>query len=168
MGGQGLGLSRSHGGSYASTNEEAVTKIRSGLQRKAADGRRTAIHFFVNYLHAEDGHYCLVPKHEYYASQNTIRTSLKQQIELLCTKVGILSSSPRFTRSLGRIVTLQADRLSGLIHSRNFNSSVLVLASDVVDSTAARLSVGADVEFDVLEQDGNLKAVNVVVLQQEP
>lgn len=146
---------------------DAVTSIRANMQRGTADGRRMAISVFINYLLAEDGHYCLVPKHEFYASQSAVRNSLKQQVALLNTKTGILSSSRRFARKLGRVVAWKPDKAYGFIRCHDGSADAFVHINDVLSTAGGLLPQGADVEFDVVEQGERKKAVNVVVLDQD-
>src|SRR5262249_34941566 len=52
---------------------EAVGYVRENMQSGTAHGRRNAVRRFIQYLLAEDDHYCITPKHEYYSSQTAIR-----------------------------------------------------------------------------------------------
>ncbi|MFL5245095.1 MAG: cold shock domain-containing protein [Gemmataceae bacterium] len=144
---------------------EVVSEINACLQVDLADQRRQVIKSFAQYLISEDRHYCIMPKHEYYASQNRVIETLQQQIEALSTFSGIASSSKRYGRSLGRISTWKGDRGYGFIKQSSGEEDAFVHISDVVNRPGEFLKDGTPVEFDTVSDGDRLKAIKVVVLE---
>ena len=146
---------------------DAVSKIRADLHEGSPHRRRDAIRTFLHYLLDEDGHYCTIPKHDYYASQQTIRSTLRQQIEALGTAVGLASASSRYGRNLGRVATWKNDKGFGFIRQANGSPDAFVHISDVLNQVGSHLQEGASVEYDlVAQQDDKPKAIRVIVLDK--
>jgi len=78
---------------------EAHTAIKAAFQSNTAHGRREAVRVFINYLLGEDAHYCVIPKHVYYSSQDNFCRTLVQQARLLVSTAGGLNAARR-SRSL--------------------------------------------------------------------
>jgi len=145
---------------------EVVSDIRANMQLATADGRRHAVRSFLSYLLTEDKHYCMVPKHEFYLGQNTLRSTLGGQIEILSSRTGIVGASSRYARKLGRIGAWKSDVGYGFIETEWAPLDIFVHVTDIRNVGATPPTRGDDVEFDVLEDAGRPKAVRVLLLNR--
>ncbi len=143
---------------------ESYTAIKAAVQSGTAIGRREAVRVFINYLLDEDAHYCLVPKHEYYSSQDKLRKTLAQQARSLVSAAGVLHASRRYGRAMGYVTTWKSDRGFGFIRQNDDAPDAYVHISDVLNPDGDHLKVGSTVEYDTVPHPDRPKAIKVLVL----
>jgi cold shock CspA family protein len=143
---------------------EAHTAIKAAILSGTAHGRREAIRAFINYLLDEDAHYCVIPKHQYYSSQDNLRKTLAQQARHLISAAGILHASRRYGRALGYVTAWKGDRGFGFIRPNDGEPDAYVHISDVINPDGDQLKVGAAVEYDPVHGSEGPRAVKVLVL----
>src|SRR5262249_12065082 len=122
---------------------EAHTAIKAAIQSGTPHGRREAIRAFINYLLDEDAHYCVIPKHQYYSSQENLRKTLAQQARHLVSAAGILHASRRYGRALGKVTAWKGDRRFGFIRQNDGEPDAYVHISDVINPDGDQIKVGA-------------------------
>src|SRR5262249_27924555 len=143
---------------------EAHTAIKAALQSDTAHGRRQAVRVFINYLLDEDAHYCVIPKHEFYASQDNLRKRLAQQSQSLISAAGVLHASRRYGRALGQVTTWKCDRRFGFIRQNDGDPDAYVHIDDVLNPEGDQIKVGSTVEYDTVPGQERPKAIKVLVL----
>src|SRR5262249_6013757 len=134
------------------------------IQSGTAHGRREAIRVFINYLLDEDAHYCVIPKHEFYSSQDNLGKTLAQQARHLVSATGVFNASRRYRRALGPGPAWKRDRGFGFIRQDDGEQDAYVHISDVINPDGDRLNVGTAVEYDIVLGPERPKAIKVLVL----
>ena len=141
---------------------EAHTAIKAAMQGGTAHGRREVVRVFINYLLDEDAHYCVIPKHDYYSSQDKLRRTLVQQARSLVSAAGVINASRRYGRSLGYVIAWKGDRGFGFIRQNDGELDAYVHISDVLNGD--QMKVGVTVEYDTIPQPDKPRAIKVLVL----
>jgi cold shock CspA family protein len=142
----------------------AAEKIRGAIAGDLAHLRRIAISTFLNYLLQEDASFCIVPKHIIYKPQETIRANLEQQVVAL-SSVSAVAQTSRYHRSMGKISTWKKENGYGFIKQANGAADAFINIGDVVGTKPEFLNEGANVEYDIVQQERGPRAMNVVVLK---
>ncbi len=138
--------------------------IRSLMESDLAARKRKAILTFLRYLLEEDSGYCPVPDHPQYAGQLKLVKRLEMQMRQLAMPTRT-SGSSRYGRPYGRVVKWDADRHYGFIApDGGMGAQAFVHSRDIADPDTHELAVGTTVEYDQVETEKGLKALNVVVL----
>jgi cold shock CspA family protein len=143
---------------------EAHTAIKAAIQSGTAHGRREAVRDFIKYLLDEDEHYCVIPKHEYYSSQDNLRKTLGQQARALVSAAGVLNASRRYGRALGHVTAWKTDRGFGFIRQNDGEPDAYVHINDVLNPDGNQIGVGSTVEYDSVPGPERPKAIKVLVL----
>ncbi len=140
----------------------AVDIIRTSMTHRSPHMRRQVIGTFINYVLHEDSHFCVVPKHSTYSGQDEIRSSLVQQVKSL-TSLSAIMQSDGYHRRIGQVYSWKPDGY-GFIRETGVNDDVFIHINNVLDNTVSVIPEGTHVEYDVVDGQKGLKAVNVVVL----
>src|SRR5262249_41735831 len=143
---------------------EAHTAIKAAIQSGTAHGRREAVRVFINYLLDEDAHYCVIPIHEFFSSQDNLRKTLARQAWHLVSATGVFNASRRYGRALGHVTDWKGDRGFGFIRQNDGEQDAYVHISDVINPGGDRLKVGTAVEYDLVPGLVKPKAIKVLVL----
>ena len=140
----------------------AVETIHMSLKHQSPRTRRQVIGTFINYVLQEDSHFCLVPKHAMYRSQESIRSTLTQQVKSLSSLAAIVQFDG-YHRRIGKVFSLKPEGF-GFIREAGVNNDIFFHVNDVLDSTVQVLIEGSHIEYDAVDSPKGLKAVNIVVL----
>jgi cold shock CspA family protein len=143
---------------------EAHTAIKAAIQSGTAHGRREAVRVFIHYLLDEDAHYCVIPKHEFFSSQDKLGKTLTQQARHLVSATGVFNASRRYGRATGRVTAWKGDRHFGFIRQNDGEPDAYVNISDIINPDGDRLNEGTAVEYDTVRRPEGPKAIKVLVL----
>jgi|GEM_PF-749712 len=146
-------------------DSESCETIRANLKTGAPHLRRAAIRDFLQYLLAEDSHFCSIPKHELYSKQGRIQETLTQQITLLMGAAAVRPSS-RYHRLFGKITAWKVDRGFGFIRIGGDAPDVFVHINDILNAEEHINPDGMMVEFEAVAVPQGTKAIQVVILEQ--
>ncbi len=140
-------------------------EIRSRLGSGRPHLRRSAIRRFVQYLIAEDEHYCVIPKHDAYGGQHQVRRSFLDQA-IAVDKVANIETSNRYHRLIGRITNWNYDKMFGFIRPKCDDANLFVHCSDILNAESGEAFEGRWAEYDRVATDKGEKAVDVVILKE--
>lgn len=144
-------------------DSESCERIRAFLKDGAAHLRRSAIATFVDYLLQEDKHFCMIPKHEIYKPQETIRTVLGQQSGQISSQSRITLSG-RYHRLFGRVTGWRRDKAFGFIKQNSGGDDAFLNIAEILNKDGDVVADGANVEYETVKNEKGLRAVNVVLL----
>ena len=125
--------------------------------------RRKAIKLFYQYLVKEDNHYCIIPNHAQYDGQRDINEKLKQCCDELSGPYST-SSSSRYGRPYGKVISWFEDRGYGFIQPEDGGANVFLHIRKIINSDLSSIPIGTTLEYDIEHSEKGLCAIKAAVL----
>jgi cold shock CspA family protein len=142
----------------------AAEAIKLSIAEDLPHLRRQALSTFLNYVLQEDAMFCTIPKHDIYKPQETIRTTLQQQVVALGS-ISAVAQTTRYRRLIGTTKGWKRDKGFGFIRQANGGDDAWVHISEILGNNPEFVSDGTTVEYDVIDEAPRPRATRVVILE---